>query len=147
MERYCTKCFLQKPIEDFPWKYKSLGKRHTAFKDCYAKRSREWDEDNKDRQLENVRRNNQAYRVNAREYVLAYLLSHPCSECGETDPRVLEFHHEGEKSSEVIRLIGRGASLQALIAEIEKCTVLCANCHRKLTSDERDGLKGKAYSQ
>jgi hypothetical protein len=20
MERYCTKCFLQRPIEDFPWK-------------------------------------------------------------------------------------------------------------------------------
>ena len=123
MERYCTKCFLQKPIEEFPWKNQARGIRHTVCKECYAKRSAEWYEDNKDRQLENVRRNNQTYRVNAREYVLAYLLTHPCSSCGESDPRVLEFHHEGEKSSEVSRLMGRGASLDALRAEIAKCTV------------------------
>jgi hypothetical protein len=37
MERYCTKYFLQKPIEDFPWKNRLLGKRQTVCKECYAK--------------------------------------------------------------------------------------------------------------
>ena len=55
-------------------------------------------------------------------------MTHPCSQCGETDPRVLEFHHEGNKEAEVSRLMGRGASLDALRAEIAKCVVLCANC-------------------
>ena len=141
--RTCTKCFLQKPIEDFPWKNHLLGKRHAVCKECYAKRSAEWYEENKDRQLENVRRNNQNYREKARTYVLAYLLTHPCSSCGERDPRVLEFHHEGDKESEVSRLMGRGASLDALQAEIAKCVVLCANCHRKLTADNRGWYKGK----
>ena len=143
MERYCTKCFLQKPVEEFPWKYKSLGKRHTVCKDCYKKRSSDSYQHNKQRQLDNVRRNNQNYRAQARQYVLAFLLTHPCSKCGESDPRVLEFHHEGEKSNEVSRLIGRGASLDGLVAEIEKCIVLCANCHRKLTSDEKGWFKGQ----
>jgi hypothetical protein len=43
-----------------------------------------------------------------------------------------------EKENEVSKLIGCGASLDKLKAEIEKCTVLYANCHRKLTSDEKD---------
>jgi hypothetical protein len=70
--RPCTKCFLQKPIEDFPWKYKSIGKRHTVCKECYAKRSHDWYEDNKDRQLENVKRNTQNYRENARQWIYDY---------------------------------------------------------------------------
>lgn len=144
LTRTCTKCFLQKPIEEFPWKYKSLGKRHTVCKECYAKRSSNWYQDNKDRQLENVRRNNQNYRELARAFIRDYLSTHPCTICGETDPRVLEFHHvRGEKSVEVSRLIGRGASLDALKAEIEKTEVVCANCHRRLTSDERGWFKGR----
>ena len=63
--------------------------------------------------------------------------------CGESDLRVLEFHHEGNKEAEVSRLMGRGASLDALKGEIEKCVVLCANCHRKITSDERRWYKGR----
>ena len=87
--------------------------------------------------IERVRLNNQRYRQTARDYVYEYLLSHPCSRCGESDPRVLEFHHEGNKEAEISRLMGRGASLDARTTEIAKCTALCANCHRKLDSDER----------
>jgi hypothetical protein len=128
--------FLQKPIEEFPWKNKLLGKRHTVCKECYAKRSSDWYQDNKDRQLENVGRNNQNYREIAREYVFQYLLEHPGSSCGESDPRVLEFHHEGNKEAEVSRLMRRGASLDALKVEI-------ANCHRRITADERKWYKGR----
>lgn len=145
MERTCTKCCLQKPIEEFGWKKRLIGKRHAVCKECTAKRSNDWYQDNKDRQKENVRRNNQYYREQARQYVFQYLLEHPCSSCGESDPRVLEFHHEGNKESEVSRLMGRGASLDALKAEMAKCTVLCANCHRKLMRGS--GIRGEAYSQ
>ena len=142
--RTCTKCFLQKPLDEFPWRNRLLGKRHSVCKECYAKRSNEWYQDNKKAHIENVRQNRIGYREAGRKYVLDYLLTHPCSQCGESDPRVLEFHHDkGEKENEVSRLIGRGASLDKLKAEIEKCTVLCANCHRKLTSDERGWYKGK----
>jgi hypothetical protein len=73
---------------------------------------------------------------------MEYLSIHPCSICGETDPRVLEFHHTGEKENEVSRLIGHG-SLKKLIEEIEKTMVLCANCHRRLTAEEKGWYKGR----
>ena len=142
LQRTCTKCFLQKPIEDFPWKNQLLGKRHTVCKECYAKRTNDWYKDNKEHHIENVRQNRVGYREAARHYVMEYLSTHPCSICGESDPRVLEFHHVGQKTSEVSRLIGRG-SLELVRKEIEQCVVVCANCHRRLTSDEKGWYKGK----
>lgn len=53
--------------------------------------------------------------------------------CGESDPRCLEFHHVGEeKSDDVAALVTDGRSIDILREEIQRCTVICANCHRKL---------------
>jgi hypothetical protein len=108
LSRYCTKCFLQKPLEGFPCKNQAAGKRHTVCKTCYAKRSNDWYKQNRKSHIENVRQNRISYREAAREYVMEYLSLHPCSVCGESDPRVLEFHHTGKKTNEVSRLMGRG---------------------------------------
>ena len=111
------------PIENFGWKNRLLGRRHTVCKTCTAKRSSNWYYENQDRQKENVRRNNQDYREIAREYVWEYLSTHPCSnpDCHggpnggpENDPSALEFHHLGGKEAEIGRLIGRGASLDTV---------------------------------
>lgn len=54
-----------------------------------------------------------------------------CRECGIDDPRVLDFHHRDPDEKEFN--IGRDAwkvSWERLVAETEKCDVLCANCHR-----------------
>jgi hypothetical protein len=143
-EKVCTKCGPPaQPLENFPWKSRLRGIRHAVCKTCTAKRSGDWYEDNKDRQLEYVRNNNQKYRQTAREYAWEYLSTHPCSQCGETDPVVLEFHHIGGKDTEVSRLIGRGASLEVMKAEIAKCQVLCSNCHRRITAKEQGWYRGK----
>jgi hypothetical protein len=91
--RTCTKCFLQKPIEEFPWKYNSLGKRHAVCKECTAKRSNDWYLDNRDSHIQNVMENKRADRLRARRFVAGYLMTHPCVDCGEKDPVVLEFDH------------------------------------------------------
>lgn len=54
-----------------------------------------------------------------------------CSRCGEKDPVCLAFHHRDPsmKVAEVSKL--RQLSLPLVIAEIEKCDVLCFNCHAK----------------
>jgi len=138
--RVCTKCgptVGPQPIENFPWKNSLLGKRHAVCKTCTAERSKRIYEGDRESQIERVRLNNQEYRKAARKYAWEYLETHPCTSCGETDPVVLEFHHvRGTKLDEVSRLIGRGASIPVLRAEIAKCDVLCSNCHRRLTANE-----------
>jgi hypothetical protein len=153
--KVCTKCGPEvgpQPIENFPWKNRLLGKRHAVCKTCTAERSKKIYEGDKETHIARVRVNTQRYRQTAREYVLEYLSTHPCSnpDCHggpgggpETDPAALEFHHVGGKEAEISRLIGRGASAEVIQREIEKCVVLCASCHRKLTAKERGWWKGR----
>ena len=56
-----------------------------------------------------------------------------CAHCGETDPVVLDFHHKDakNKSFKLTGSICYSRSREAILAEVAKCIVLCANCHRK----------------
>jgi hypothetical protein len=83
------------------------------------------------------RRNNalKAARVaEAQAYVLAYLQTRPCADCGEPDPVVLEFDHLGAKRAEISTLVRRGVLIPVLEAEIARCDVVCASCHRRRTA-------------
>ena len=54
-----------------------------------------------------------------------------CVRCGEKDVRCLSFHHERDKYAEISDMVSRGLSWVRIMAEIEKCILLCANCHCK----------------
>lgn len=55
-----------------------------------------------------------------------------CNRCSEARPPCLDFHHDGdEKSDSVSALVTDGRPTFEILCEIAKCTVLCANCHRK----------------
>lgn len=56
-----------------------------------------------------------------------------CSRCPESDPVCLDFHHRdpSDKDIAITRAARNGWSKERLAAEIDKCDVLCANCHRK----------------
>ena len=63
---------------------------------------------------------------------MLFLKRHPCVDCGEPDPVVLQFDHvRGSKAREVSLLVSDPASLSTVKEEIKKCKVRCANCHTK----------------
>jgi hypothetical protein len=63
-----------------------------------------------------------------------YFAGHPCVDCGESDVRVLDFDHIAGKSALVSALVAWGAPRDRLEAEIARCEVRCANCHRRVTA-------------
>jgi hypothetical protein len=67
-----------------------------------------------------------------------YKIKHGCALCPMRDPRCLDFHHLRDKTSNVSRACRQGWSLARLDAEMAKCTVLCANCHRIVEFDKRE---------
>jgi hypothetical protein len=82
------------------------------------------------------------YTERNRQYVLAHLRSHPCTDCGEGDVVVLDFDHvTGTKCSSVSAMIGGAISIRRLQAEIDKCVVRCSNCHRRKTAWERGSYR------
>jgi hypothetical protein len=73
------------------------------------------------------------------QQMYAYLSTHPCIDCKETDIRLLEFDHvRGHKTENISRLLAHGCNWTTIEAEIIKCEVRCANCHR-IQTYERDG--------
>lgn len=140
--RVCTKCFQEKPIEEFGWKDRPQGKRHAVCKPCTAVRSNAWYHRNKETHIQNVMFHKEAARQEAREYVWDYLSKHPCIDCGEADPVVLEFDHVNGKDATVASLIRDGVSTERIRQEIGLCVVRCANCHRRKTMEERGWFRG-----
>jgi hypothetical protein len=85
----------------------------------------------------NVFARNQRVRAQYKKRLADYLLEHPCVDCGEGDICVLDFDHEDptQKVEEVSRLAGFGIAWERVEAEIAKCSVRCANCHRRRTAE------------
>lgn len=74
----------------------------------------------------------------------AYLSTHPCIDCGEKDIRLLEFDHiSGQKSEGIANLLSWGFNWPTLEAEIAKCEVRCANCHRIKTTERGSWWRSK----
>ena len=61
-------------------------------------------------------------------------------DCGETDPLVLEFDHRGDKLFSIGSELSR-RNWQSVLAEIDKCDVVCSNCHRRRTWRERNTVR------
>lgn len=73
--------------------------------------------------------------------VLSYLKSMGCIDCGEKDPRVLEFDHVREQKSDCVSNLITSHSTKRIFQEISKCEVRCANCHKRKTVKQLNQFK------
>jgi uncharacterized protein (UPF0335 family) len=83
--------------------------------------------------LKNIEKNkekNKTYRQKVREYVQEQKSSSPCMDCGIKYPYyVMEYDHLGDKINSVSHISSRG-TLNQVIEEINKCDLVCSNCHK-----------------
>lgn len=79
---------------------------------------------------------NKRYRRRLLEKVYQILRASSCIDCGEKDPIVLEFDHRDPamKVFSISRAISHGFGWSRALAEMEKCDIRCANCHRRRTA-------------
>ncbi len=75
--------------------------------------------------------------------MIEYLSDKQCVQCAESDNRVLEFDHldPSLKSFGIATALRDGYSWEATLAEIAKCRILCANCHKKHTANQFNWYK------
>jgi hypothetical protein len=68
------------------------------------------------------------------KWLQEYKRNFSCEYCGETEPICLDFHHivKSSKDAHVGDVSQKGWGKARILNEIEKCIVLCSNCHRKL---------------
>jgi hypothetical protein len=85
------------------------------------------------RNREEVAAGRRRRKLDLRRWLREYKTSLVCTDCGETHPAALDFHHTdaSEKELSIGEVTAYGWSRRKVLAEIAKCEVLCANCHRK----------------
>lgn len=133
----CSACGLSKPLEDFNRRSTSPDGRQWNCRKC----NRRWHALNRERHNEMIHARTERVRRERAVLILEYLRCHPCVDCGETDPIVLEFDHLRDKIMDVTSLAKGGHSWRVVMDEIAKCEVVCANCHRRRTAARRRTLR------
>lgn len=127
----CSGCKNWLPLEAFNRRTTAPDGRQWNCRECNSR----WHAENKPRHNAMIQARNKRVRQELTQKVLDYLLDHPCVDCGETDPVVLDFDHLRDKVNAVSLMAGRAiASWERIQTEIAKCEVRCANCHRRATA-------------
>lgn len=129
----CSKCNETKPLELFSKSSKTKDGRHTWCKSCFSiyEKLRYKNGDRK-RKENNAKKS----KERSRTWLWNLLQQSSCMDCGESDPIVLEFDHRDPttKKYTVVEMVGH--SISTIQAEINKCDIVCANCHRRRTNKQ-----------
>jgi hypothetical protein len=122
-----------KPLDEFAWRRKERGQRDNYCRPCRSAYKHEHYSRNRQRYIDAAGRRTGQIVAERTAYLVSYLREHPCVDCGEDDPLVLEFDHLRDKRFGISEGI-RNRSWEDVLAEIAKCEVVCANCHRRRTN-------------
>jgi 5-methylcytosine-specific restriction endonuclease McrA len=137
----CSNCKIEKEETEFGFKNKAIGRLQPFCKECNKIKSKQYYNSNREEhKRETIKRKKKVIFEN-RKLLYDYYFSHPCIDCGEKDPMVLELDHIKDKDMAVSKAVGRGWSKERILAEIAKCEVRCANCHRRKTAKQQGWYK------
>lgn len=126
----CSRCKQTKSIEEFGNRKASKDGKDSKCKEC----AREYHKNlyhTGTKRKQQIRKNNDAAKrrliIKKDEYLTD---CGGCCDCGITDVRVLTFDHvNDDKEFGVAQGIQNAYSWERILREMEKCEVVCANCH------------------
>ena len=94
-----------------------------------------------ERHMAQIKARRKRQREMAQAFIVDYLRQHPCVDCGETDIVVLELDHLRDKN---VSYLVNTNELARIKAEIDKCEVVCASCHRRRTAQRGGWYRTRA---
>jgi hypothetical protein len=108
-----------------------MAPRSGLCKACRKEYTQAHYQKNKERYIKNAVANNKVRGAANRAWLINYLRTQECVDCGNKDIEVLQFDHRNreEKTKMVYRFLA--SSLERMIEEVNKCDIRCANCHMK----------------
>ena len=107
--RICSHCNIEKPLKEY---YFIKENPMYICKECTKERERK-------------KYSNKVEQINNYKKTLK------CKKCGETRFYLFDFHHRNPEEKDYTISDHSRASLETIKSEIEKCDVLCSNCHRE----------------
>jgi len=112
----CTVCQEEKLLSEF---HKKGNGKDSRCKSCIKTRDREA---------------HQRLLAEKKDWLYQYKEAHACTDCNKFyHPWVMEFDHLRDKKANISTLANQKCTLKRLLREIDKCELVCANCHRLRT--------------
>ena len=130
----CCICKIPKLLSDYNRKTSRKDGLQPHCRTCSHERFALYYKANTAKHIKSVKKRARATQARYRDLLWGYLEHHPCVDCGESDPVVLEFDHVRDtKRAAVTKLIIDCVKWETVLLEIEKCEVRCSNCHHRAT--------------
>jgi 5-methylcytosine-specific restriction endonuclease McrA len=105
-----------------------------ATKEQKAEYQKRWYEKNKARHVANVADRKKKIREKVTAFVRELKETTPCADCGINYPYfVMDFDHLRDKEYLLSNMISSGYDIESVQKEIDKCDIVCSNCHRRRT--------------
>ena len=133
----CQKCHEVLPAAAFAWRSKEHGIRQPWCRSCHNAHKRSTYGLDPSREIARTTARRRRLLAENAPRLHDHLADHPCVDCGESDPVVLEFDHLRDKRCDVTQMLWSGFLWSQIELEIMKCEVRCANCHRRRTARQR----------
>lgn len=134
MNKMCSICKTEKELNEFAKNSTRKDGLQDRCRACHSLYVKEHYKKNTSYYRDKAKIRNKKVRVSNLDKLFDYLSTHPCMDCGETDIIVLEFDHIFDNKSYNIAEMTGNKRWDEIEAEIEKCEVRCANCHRRVTA-------------
>ena len=130
--KLCSDCKEVKDVSVFNRNKRKRDGLGDKCRDCMKAYRKKHYEANKETYKVNIQANREERKIGIEKYLYGYLMANPCVDCGNSDPRVLEFDHKDPelKKCNVSQLLTGDYIWDTVFEEIQKCEVRCANCHR-----------------
>ena len=135
-EKHCPQCGKLKSKNQFSIRRKNKDGLQNLCKECKRKYDRDYFQEHKENRMKLVSKRKQE----TREWFQDYLQDKKCMLCGFDHLGALEFHHRdpSKKFDTICNMVSKkGYSKAKIMIEINKCDILCANCHNILHWKER----------
>lgn len=136
--KVCVACNQSLKISEFALKV--TGRREARCKSCRARYQHDHYVRNRQIYIARSAARRKRVREERLQWLVRFLESRPCADCGETDPLTLEFDHLGNKEFSVGQLFS-DTSWDRLQREIAKCDVVCANCHHRREAERAQTVR------
>jgi len=130
--KYCKYCNLDKDLFEFSV---IKGKVRERCKSCLKQYMNDHYKSNKKSYVDNVKQR----KKDLYSWIKEYKSNLKCEQCGENHPAVLDFHHidPNQKDFSIGNALHSSMGKKKILNEINKCKILCSNCHRKLHWEEK----------
>lgn len=139
--KVCSRCKEEKSVSEFHKRSKAIDGLQGQCKKCNIDARKEAYRTNKHGNMDKTKNRTLQAKIRNRDYVISVLKQHSCVDCGTNDIVVLQFDHLRDKKYNIADMIRGSYSVATIQSEIDKCEIVCANCHTRRTASRGGWFK------